>query len=64
MTHATVRLGDYRVPLIGVNQSATEEKCDKCKRVFHLSEVKLDHDRFMCWSCRMKEIMFYERANP
>lgn len=60
MTHATVRLGDYSVPLIGIDQSATEEKCDGCKRLFHLSEIKLDQDRFMCWSCRMKE-MIYDR---
>lgn len=55
MTHATVRLGDYQVPLIGIEKSATEEKCDGCRRTFHLSEIKLDQGRFLCWSCRMKE---------
>lgn len=57
MNHATVRLGDYKVPLIGIPESATEEECNGCKkRNKHLSEVMLDEQgRFMCWSCRMKE---------
>lgn len=58
MTHATVRIAGYNLPLIGIDQSATEEKCDGCKRDKHLSEVKLDEQgRFMCWSCRMKEML-------
>lgn len=61
MTHATVRIAGYNLPLIGIDQSATEEKCDGCKRDKHLSDVKLDEQgRFMCWSCRMKEIMYLE----
>ena len=63
MTHATVRIAGYNLPLIGIDQSATEEKCDGCKRVFHLSEVMLDEQaRFMCWSCRMRE-MIYDQTN-
>lgn len=56
MNHATVRIAGYDLPLIGIASSATEEKCDGCKRTYHLSEVRLDdRGRFMCWSCRMKE---------
>lgn len=55
MNHATVRLGDYKVPLIGIDQSATEEKCDGCQRTYHLSEIRLNQNRFMCWSCLMME---------
>jgi hypothetical protein len=58
MNHATVRIAGYDLPLIGIDASATEERCDKCKRLFHLSEVKIDGDRFMCWSCRMREMIY------
>lgn len=37
--HATVTVGEFTVPLIGVPELAVLERCDGCHRRFHLSEV-------------------------
>jgi hypothetical protein len=63
MNHATVRIAGYNLPLIGIGQEATEEQCDGCKQTFHLSEIKIDAGRFMCWSCRMKERIYNKVIN-
>lgn len=42
MEHATVKIGEYEVPLIGVPKSATQETCTGCSQSFHLTEIALD----------------------
>jgi len=42
--HATVKLGEYTVPLIGIEFAATQEKCSQCQRSYHLSEIALDEN--------------------
>lgn len=52
MNHATVKLGDYTVPLLGVPPDATEETCEIRGRRCHLSEVKLDGEGYpLCPQC-------------
>jgi hypothetical protein len=40
--HATVRVGEYVVPLIGVPKEATQEKCAHCGSQSHLPDMALD----------------------
>jgi len=40
--HATVRVGEYVVPLIGVPKEATQEKCFHCGSQCHLADMVLD----------------------
>lgn len=56
MKHATVNLGEYVVPLIGVPASATREKCDGCRKQRHLSAVFIQPDgrTFLCTGCLMR----------
>lgn len=52
MNHATVKLGDYTCPLIGIPVSATEEKCDGCGGIRHIRLVRLQPDgKFQCYIC-------------
>lgn len=52
MKHATVKIGDYTVPLIGIAQDATQQDCAKCKKLFHLSEIKLsERGEPLCLKC-------------
>ena len=53
MDYATVRLGEYEVPLIGIPRTATEEKCSKCGLTFHLADVSMDENMNpVCKSCQ------------
>lgn len=53
--HATVKVGEYTVPLIGVPPTATTEKCSQCGEARHLSELSLDeHGHPVCATCRDK----------
>lgn len=40
--HAHVRIGDYKIPLIGIDPKETKERCCKCGHLFHLQDIKLD----------------------
>lgn len=42
MKHASVKLGEYTVPLIGIPVNATQQKCSGCGKEFHLSDITLD----------------------
>jgi hypothetical protein len=46
--YATVKLGEYTVPLLGIPQEATEEVCSKCGRTRHLTDISFDGKRFLC----------------
>lgn len=58
MRHATIELGGYLVPLIGVPRDATSEACDGCLRRFPLLKVTFDGGEFLCPGCLLK------RKNP
>lgn len=47
---ATVPVGEYVVPLIGVPKEATQEKCSRCGAPLHLAETVLDEKGQPC--CR------------
>lgn len=54
--HATVKVGEYTVPLIGVAPDATQEECAVCKGSFHLTEIALDDEgRPCCNNCITKK---------
>lgn len=49
--HATIRLGDYNIPLIGIAAEATTEKCDLCRAPIHIQGVRLTGVQFICFRC-------------
>jgi hypothetical protein len=54
--HATVRVGDYEIPLIGVPRSATDGMCEGCYKTFHITELGLTEDnRTLCAQCAKKQ---------
>jgi hypothetical protein len=53
--HATVPVGEYTVPLIGIPPSATQEKCSRCGSVCHLSEIVLDEKGQPCCQTCLKD---------
>ncbi len=52
MKHATIKFGEYEIPLIGLPPSSTEEDCQQCKKRFHLQEIELVHTKFLCNECK------------
>lgn len=53
--HATVYVGRYNIPLIGVPPSATMERCDVCGEKIHLSKATFRDDKIMCRRCAAKK---------
>jgi hypothetical protein len=52
MKHATVKTGGYTIPLIGIPVTATQQACEKCGRLFHLTEIKFTADgKALCAKC-------------
>jgi len=57
MNHATVKIGEYTIPLIGIEEDATQQQCSQCKQSFHLSEIKLDQSgEPWCEGCQIKRL--------
>lgn len=52
--HATVRVGGYTLPLIGVPARATDERCDRCRKLFYILEVHFTGRQFLCAGCLPK----------
>jgi hypothetical protein len=48
---ATVRIGEYTIPLLGIPKSSSEELCGVCKKQKHLTEITYDGERFVCGQC-------------
>lgn len=46
--HATVRIGQYTIPLIGIPEDSTKETCDVCGVEFYLGDVVFDGIKFYC----------------
>jgi hypothetical protein len=54
--HATVKIGDYTIPLIGIPTEATDETCQRCGHTMHLSEAQIDQDgKVVCKDCIMPQ---------
>jgi hypothetical protein len=49
--HATVKIGEYTIPLLGIPQDASEQICDQCKLPKHITEVAFDGKQFICGDC-------------
>jgi hypothetical protein len=50
--HATVRIGEYTVPLIGVPPDASKDKCQVCGLEFYIGDMVLDGaGRTLCQKC-------------
>jgi hypothetical protein len=50
--HAIIKLGDYTIPLIGVDQNATLEQCDLCHDIFSIQAVCLTGTQILCAKCQ------------
>lgn len=63
--HAMVPLGEWSVPLIGVSKEATEERCDLCQELQHMTKVAiLGNSRFLCSLCLMNHMQFHWNKQP
>ena len=56
MNHATIKLGDYTIPLIGVDRTAAQEKCDRCGNTFSIQEVEIIVGQVLCSDCIVKRV--------
>jgi hypothetical protein len=55
MKHAMVPTGEFMVPLIGIPETAVEERCDRCGNHLHLSKIVISEDgRFICVGCLVR----------
>jgi hypothetical protein len=50
--HATIQIGEFTVPLIGVDGEAVLETCDLCHDVYGLQQIELTGTQFLCIRCR------------
>ena len=53
MKHATIKTGEYEIPLIGVPLTATEMECECCHDILHITGVHLNREgnQFLCEKC-------------
>lgn len=62
MKHATAKIGEYEIPLIGISPTATEERCDLCKKTHHIKDVMIVMGAGLscaitckpCWETKLK----------
>lgn len=62
MQHASIQLGEYNIPLIGIPKSATEYECDCCHKIFSdIKDVQINIGgfEFYCKTCRQN---FWQRS--
>lgn len=51
--HATVKRGEYTVPLIGIPATATEGECECCHELVHLSKLHMSESgQMLCEKCK------------
>lgn len=55
MKHATFKLGDCTITLIGVDADATLEECDLCHDIFGIQQIELIDKQFLCVKCKTYE---------
>ena len=51
MNYATAKRDGYTVPIIGIPQDATEEKCEACGRLYGFEAGRLVDGGFICHPC-------------
>ncbi len=53
-THATIKLGDFTIPLIGIPETATLDTCDLCHDVFSIHDLEINEagNQLLCPKCR------------
>lgn len=51
MKHAIVKLGDYKIPLIGIPEEAGLETCDCCGDTIGLSYATFTGSQILCSKC-------------
>jgi len=49
--YATVVRDGFKVPLIGIDEEETQERCAKCGVSVDLMQAKLDQDKVYCADC-------------
>lgn len=61
MEHATVKIGEHIIPLIGIPPSATDLECEFCYNIFHITDVHLNREgtHFLCKECRKRNHELY-----
>lgn len=52
--HASIRLGGFTIPLIGVPQDATLQECDCCHDIFPIQDIEIVGTQLLCVKCRLK----------
>lgn len=58
--HATVKIEGADIPLIGVPESATMERCDSCMKLVHISGAHYCEWGFLCDDCWFEKVFRWE----
>ena len=64
MKHATVKIAGYTIPLIGIAPEATEDKCERCGKLSHLSELAFVDGQMICKDCNLTESAAQKPSDP
>ncbi len=51
MKHASVRIDNMEIPLIGIPTDETKEACDHCHKRVHIQDILLTETSFLCNVC-------------
>lgn len=51
MKHATVKIDNMEIPLIGIPKDSSDEICDRCHKSFHIQDIILTDSQFLCKVC-------------
>lgn len=56
--HATIKLAEYIIPLIGIPPYYTIEECGCCHNEYHFQELELNSagNQFLCAKCKSMEV--------
>lgn len=52
MKHATVKIDNMEIPLIGIPKENVNETCDHCHKSFHIQDIVLTDTQFLCKNCQ------------
>jgi hypothetical protein len=50
--HATVKIGDYEIPLIGIEECHGLETCDCCGYEYGFDKIFFTGRGFLCFKCK------------
>lgn len=51
MKHATAIRDGFVVPLIGIPEDESQQKCESCGQSFDLLQIRFTDGRFVCDAC-------------